>query len=140
MNEQQNTALIQSEYDAFARGDVQTILSNLADDVEWVLEGPASIPFSGRKNGPAQVAKFFEAIGSSLRNPKLTIEQTIAQGDSVASIGRFSGTVAATGKTFDVPIAHFFTVRNGKIARFVDFGDTAALAEAYTKTSAATGD
>ncbi len=51
MNEQQNTVLIQKIYAAFARGDIQTILDNLTSDVEWTLEGPAIIPFAGKRNG-----------------------------------------------------------------------------------------
>ena len=137
MNEQQNTALIRKEYDAFGRGDIQTILDNLTEDVEWGLEGPESIPFAGKKKGPAQVRTFFEALGGTLQDMKLSMDTFVAQGDHVATMGRFSATVVATGRSFDAPIAHFFTVRNGKISRFVDFTDTAATVEAYTKTSAA---
>lgn len=140
MNEQQNTALIQKLYDAFSRGDIQTILANLTDDVEWGLEGPAIIPFTGQRKGPAQVLGFFEALGGTQQNMKLTTEQFVAQGDQVATLGRYAGTVTATGKSFDTRIAHFFTIRDGKVSRFVDVGDTAALADAYAQRSAASGD
>jgi ketosteroid isomerase-like protein len=45
--------------------------------------------------------------------------------------------VTATGKSFDSPVAHFFTFRGGKISRFVDVVDTAAMADAYRAASAA---
>lgn len=138
MNEQQNNALIQKLYDAFGRGDIQGILDNLTDDVQWGLEGPAIIPFAGRRTGPAQVQGFFEALATTQSGMKLTVEHFVAQGNLVATIGRFAGTVTATGKSFDVAVAHFFEIRDGKVARFVDFGDTAALADAYTHASAAT--
>ena len=140
MNEQQNTALIQKLYEAFSRGDIQTILANLTDDVEWGLEGPAIIPFTGQKKGPAQVLSFFEALGGTLQNMKLTTEQFVAQGDQVATLGRFAGTVTATGKSFDTRVAHFFTIRDAKVSRLADLGDTAALVDAYTQRSAASGD
>ena len=136
MNEQQNTALIQKLYDAFARGDIQTILDNLTADVEWEMEGPASIPYAGKRKGPEQVRGFFEALGS-VRDAKLIIEFIMGQNDKVASLGRFTGTVIETGKSFNLPIGHFFTVTNGKVSRFVDFTDTAATAEAHSKSSAA---
>ena len=138
MNAEQNAALIEKLYDAFGRGDIQSILDNLTDDVQWGLEGPAIIPYSGRRTGRTQVLAFFEALATTLHGMKLTPEHTIAQGNLVASIGRFAGTVTATGKSFDSAIAHFFEIRDGKVARFVDFGDTAAIAEAYTQASAAT--
>ena len=139
MNEQQNTALIQNVYAAFARGDMQTITDSLAGDVEWVLEGPAIIPFAGRRKGTSEVLAFFQALATTQENMKLTMETFVAQGDVVATVGRYSATVKATGKKMDVAIGHFFTIRDGKIARFVDLGDTAAMADAYVPAAAGAG-
>jgi len=41
--------------------------------------------------------------------------------------------VKETGKWVDGPIAHVFTVRGGKITRFLDFIDTAQTADAYSR-------
>ena len=105
MSEQQNTALIQKLYDDFARGDIQAILAALTDDVEWTLEGPSIIPFVGARKGPSEVLGFFQALGTTQTNMKLKTEKWVAQGDTVATLGRYSGTVTATGKSFDVPVA-----------------------------------
>lgn len=137
MNENNNTALIQTMYAAFGRGDVQAILDQLAPDVEWTLDGPAIIPYTGKKVGHAQVLTFFQALATTQDQPKLTIDRYIAQGDDVATIGRFSATVKATGKRFDCAVAHVFTIRNGKITKFLDFVDTAQMADAYVSASAA---
>ena len=137
MNERQNVEKIKAMYAAFARGDVQTILGALTDDVEWILEGPAIIPFAGTRRGPGEVAGFFRALATTQTNQKLTIETYVAQGDVVATMGRYAATVTATGRSFDASIAHFFTFRNGKVSRFVDFGDTALMAETYETAAAA---
>ena len=137
MSEQQNTALIQKVYADFGRGDIPAILDALTADVEWTLEGPSIIPFTGSRKGPSEVLGFFQALGATQQNMKLTTEAWVAQGDTVATLGRYSGTVTATGKHFDTRIAHFFTIRDGKISRFVDLGDTAAFAEAYTSAATA---
>jgi uncharacterized protein len=137
MSEQQNTALIQKLYAAFAKGDVQMILDHCTDDIEWILEGPEIIPFAGKRRGRAQVKDFFVALGTTQKNQKLTIETFVAQGDQVATLGRYAGTVTATSKAFDGPVAHFFTIRDGKVSRFVDLGDTAEMAESYTGAAAA---
>jgi ketosteroid isomerase-like protein len=135
MSEQQNTALIQEMYAAFARGDVAAILSHLTDDVEWTTEGPPIIPYTGKMVGPAKVQDFFKALGGTQENMKLTTDSFIAQGDKVATTGRYSGVVKATGKRFDCPVAHIFTIRDGKVSKFLDFMDTAHMVEAYTGTS-----
>jgi ketosteroid isomerase-like protein len=137
MKDQTNTALVQKLYAAFAKGDVQTILDHCTDDIEWNMEGPAIIPYSGKRRGTAQVLQFFHALATTQSNQKLTTEIFVEQGDHVATLGRYTGTVTATGKPFDGPVAHFFTIRDGKVSRFVDVGETADMAAAYTASSAA---
>lgn len=137
MKEQDNTSLVQKVYAAFGKGDLQTILDHLAPGVEWALDGPAVIPYSGRRIGPDQVRQFFEALGTTQDNHRLIIDDTIAQGDKVATIGRYSATVKATGKRIDCAVAHIFTIQDGKITKFVDFADTAHMADAYVSASAA---
>jgi ketosteroid isomerase-like protein len=137
MSEQQNVALIQSVYDAFKRGDLPFILARLTDDVDWTLEGPSILPFTGKRKGIAQVKEFFEALAGTQTNMKLRMRPLMAQGDRVSGLGRYSATVVATGRSFDSPVGHFFTVRDAKISGFVDLADTAAMVDAYRAASAA---
>lgn len=137
MDEQQNIELIQRMYEAFGRGDIQTILENLTDDVEWIAEGPSSVSYFGKMKGPAEVqSKFFGGIGSTQEDMELTMEDFLAQGDAVAAFGRYSARVKATGKRFDAALGHLFKIRDGKVSKFVNVGDTAAVAAAYSGTAA----
>src|SRR3984885_11736056 len=138
MSEQQNAALIQSLYDAFASGDIAHIISRLSDDVEWVVDGPAVIPYAGKRKGTEQVRQsFFGPLTTGETNQKLTMEPLIAQGDRVAGVGRYTAKVTATGKTYDTAIAHFFTVRDGKVTRLHEVLDSADIADAYRGTASA---
>jgi len=137
MSEQQNIALIQSIYDAFGRGDISFILNQLTEDVEWTMEGPSIIPYAGNRNGTAEVKRFFDALGTTQTNMKLTMEPLIAHGDRVFGLGHFAATVIATGKSYDSALGHFWTVRDGKISRFVDVVETASVADAHVAASAA---
>jgi len=131
MGEQENIALIQKVYDAFRRGDIPTILGNLSEDVEWTLEGPSVIPFTGKRRGIREVAGFFEALGTTLDNMSVTPAEFIGQVDKVITVGRFGATVKANGRAIDTAMAHVFTIANGRIIRFLDFVDTAQIADAY---------
>jgi len=137
MNEQQNVELIGTMYAAFGRGDVQAILDRCTSDVEWRFDGPAAIPYAGTRRGPAEVVGFFQALASTQENMVLTPERFIAQGDEVAIIGRYAATVKATGQRFDSALGHFFTIRDGKVSRFVNFSDTAEIAGAYAQSATA---
>jgi ketosteroid isomerase-like protein len=136
MSEQQNIGLIQSIYDAFGRGDIAAILEKLTPDVEWTMEGPSAVPFYGKRSGPQGAASFFAAIGTTQTDQKLTIQEWFAQGDRVITFGRYTATVTATGKTAEGPIAHSFTVRDGKVSRWVGYGDTADMFAAYQGSAA----
>ena len=138
MSEQQNVQFVQSMYDAFSRGDIQKIVEHLADDVEWSAEGPASVAYFRNMRGPAEVqSKFFGGIARTQEEMKLTMTDFVAQGDRVATFGRYSARVKATGKRFDAPLAHLFVIRDGKVKRFVNLGDTAAVEAAYGGAAAA---
>lgn len=139
MNEQENTALVKKLYDAFSRGDLQTILDNLAPNVEWVTEGPSLIPYAQKYVGVERVRDFFTALATTQDKQNLVADEFIAQGDKVATTGRYAATIKETGKRFDTAVAHVFTVQNGKVTRFLDFFDTSAVADAYRSSGAAAG-
>src|ERR1041384_807619 len=114
MNEQSNVELIRKMYAAFGAGDVQTILGGVADNAAWINHGPATIPYAGSRTGKAQIGEFFKAIGDSTTGGKVVAENFIAQGETVVATGRYRATVRQTGAEIDTPIAHVFTLRDGK--------------------------
>jgi len=54
-------------------------------------------------------------------------EAALAQGDQVVVLGEDAACVRATGKVLEGEWAHVFTLRNGKVARFHEYLDTAEL-------------
>ena len=134
MNEQQNITLIQRIYAAFSTGDVQAILNNVETSAEWINYGPGTIPYGGNFTG--RIPAFFQAIGDSTTEGKVVADRFIAEGDSVVSLGRYTANVRSTGRKIDTPLAHVFTVRNGKVTSWIGFSDSAAVAAAHTGTAA----
>jgi uncharacterized protein len=124
------TATVQELYAAFSRGDLQAILASLADDVVWESEGPAIISSSGVRHGITETQGFFEALASSFSDQKLIITDYVASGDIVMTLGRYTATTNATGKSIDTPIAHYWRFRNGKVVHYVGLSNTASVVEA----------
>jgi len=131
MAKDDNLELVKQIYSAYARGDSQFILDRITDDADWINEGPKTIPYAGTFKGRKDVQRFFEALGTSVDDGRVIPEDWITQGDKVVATGRFTATVKANGGRIDVPIAHVFTLVNGKIARWVGYADTARVAEVY---------
>lgn len=137
MNEQDNIGLVRRIYTAFGAGDVQTILNSVSDGAEWINHGPDTIPYAGSRSGKTQIREFFQAIADSTTGGKVIAENFVAQADTVVATGRYKATVRNTGLDIDTPIAHLFTVRNGKVVRWEGFSDSARVAEAHTGKAAA---
>lgn len=139
MNEQANTELVLKMYDAFSRGDIQTILNSVSEDIHWETPGPKIVPYAGSYRGVDGVKQFFADLGGGQQNQKLTTDEVIAQGDTVVTTGRYNCQIKATGKRLDTWIVHVFTIQNGRVTRFLDYGDTAAMADAYSSAAAGAG-
>ena len=121
-----NLKTVQEIYAAFGAGDVPTILSKLADDVDWEY-GPGStdVPWLQRRRGPAAVAGFFESLGALEAN-KFAPKQLLEAGDVVVALIDIDFTVKANGKRIaEEDEMHLWRFNaEGKVARFRHGADT----------------
>ena len=132
-----NTEIVKGMYDAFGRGDIAAVLNSLADNVDWVVPGPSSIPYAGRYRSREEVARFFQKLGETTEFEPFTIEQYVEQGDVVIALGSYIGRSKTAQKQFRSKWAMVFTLRGGKVTRFEEHTDTAAIASAYTASTTA---
>ena len=130
-------AQIKDIYAAFGRGDIQTILASMTEDVSWEFEAPAEITWGGCRRGPAEAAGFFAGIAAEHADPKLEMTEFLATSDAVAAFGRYQATLRATGSRVDTPVGHYFKFRDGKISRYINLINTAAFVQAAHKTAGA---
>jgi ketosteroid isomerase-like protein len=138
MNEQDNVATIQRMFEAFGRGDIESIIGNCTEDCEFHSIGPATVPYYGIHKGKDAIRNhYFAAMMSTQSDQNLAVERFVAQGDTVVALGRYSAAVKATGKTMESPVALIFDLREGKVRRFEVMGDTAAAQAAYSGATAA---
>lgn len=131
MSEQENKRAVQSIFAAFGRGDVPAILNALTEDVEWFLPGPAIVPQAGRRHGREEVRQFFQVMGEAAEFERFEPREFIAQGDKVIVIGFERGRARPTGRPFDNDWVMVFRFRDGQVASFRSYEDTAAVADAY---------
>ena len=131
MNEQDNTRVVQDLFAAFGRGDVPGVLDKLTDDVEWRLAGPTEVTYAGVRRGRDQVAEVLKLLAQSSEFEHFEPQEFIAQGEKVVVLGHERQRVKATGQVVDNDWAMVFTLREGKIAKFRNYEDTAAVAAAH---------
>ena len=124
--------LVNRFYETFLGGDIDTVLELLASDFELVYSGPPVIPAAGTWKGHDGFRKWAEAsLGGHLPPESFNFDEQIEHGDKVAIRGHVNLRVKTTGKTCETDFLHLWTVRDGKLASFIDFFDTFALAQAY---------
>ncbi len=126
-----NVDVVQETYEAVRRGDVPTLLELLTDDVEWTLQGPSAIPFAGTRYGREGVAEFFSLVGETLEFEQFEPREFVVQGDTIAVLGYERSIIKPTGRSLEQEWAHVYTLRDGMIAKFRAFEDTAALVVAF---------
>lgn len=130
--EAQNTKVVQDAYAAFGRGDIPALLASLSDDIVWVgVYGTSThVPTSGERRGKAGVGEFFKQVAQSVSFSRFEPREFVATGDSVVALGHYTAKTPI-GKSFDSDFAMVFTFHNGKICRFQEFCDSAAINAAY---------
>jgi ketosteroid isomerase-like protein len=131
MSEEQNRRIVEGLFEAFGRGDVPSLLGLLSEDIDWRIQGPASVPYFGQHNGHEGVSDFLTKLGTSVEMERFEPREFITDGDKVVVLGGERGRVRATGRLFDNDWAMVFTLREGKITSFRSYEDTGAVAGAF---------
>jgi ketosteroid isomerase-like protein len=70
-------------------------------------------------------------VGENLEFQQFEPRKFVVQGDTVAVLGYERSLIKPTGRTLEQEWAHLYTLRDGKIAEFRAFEDTAALVVAF---------
>ena len=139
MSEALNTQTVKDCYAAFKRGDVATILSNLAETIEWeAVKGTEGVaPHAGTRRGRAAVGEFFQILASTIDFQAFDPKEFIAQGQTVVALGSYRATVKSTNRSIASDWAMIFEFLDGKVVRFREFTDSAQIVRAYGAAVAA---
>jgi len=118
-----NLDSVKALYQAFAAGDIPSVLGFLSRDIDWTeAEG---FPYGGTYHGPnAVLTEVFIRLGSEWIGFAAVADEFIDGGDTVVALGKYSGTYKKTGKSFQANFAHVWKVQDGKAIRFIQYVDT----------------
>ncbi|MES1158742.1 MAG: nuclear transport factor 2 family protein [Terricaulis silvestris] len=126
-----NIAFVESLYAAFGRGDVSFIMANVAPNVVWDMTGrPEDYPRFGKREGPAGVGAFFQMLVDNEEFTEFQVTEMREAGDKVYVLGHLSARMKKNGKSLTTDWIHIFTVKDGKVAAFKEFLDTAQFVAA----------
>ena len=120
-------------YEAYGRGDVEAVLAEVADDVDWAAEAASTaVPWYGSHRGKGEVPRFFKEIASNVEVTEFTpLSFTSNETDVIAAV-RFGYTVNATGKSVAMLMQHWWRFADGMIVYFRGSEDSEQSAAAFS--------
>jgi uncharacterized protein len=130
--------IIRGMYEAFARGDVPGVMSNLAPDLVW--NEAENFVYADRNPylGPQAVLDgIFMRLATEWNAFSVAPEEILESGDTVVARGRYRATYKATGVAVDAQFVHVWKMRNGQAVMFQEYTDTAQFRAAVTKAAGA---
>lgn len=130
MGAAENKKVIEKMFAELSRGNGEGYLDGLADDVEFEVMGTTK--YSGVFEGKQDVvARLLTPLMSQLEGPlALTVDQLIAEGDTVVVIARGRSTTK-TGKPYNNSYCQVFTMAGGKVKKIIEYLDTELVTQAF---------
>jgi uncharacterized protein len=123
MSTAENKRIVESFYDAGNRGDMDTTMGLLADDVVWTNIGTTK--YSGTFTGKGALVENIlgPVFGQLKRGIAATVDNVVAEGDFV--VVQLRGTAETTsGRPYNNTYCHVFRLCNGKICEVTEYFDT----------------
>ncbi|CAM5644268.1 nuclear transport factor 2 family protein [Streptomyces aurantiogriseus] len=127
-------AVVQEFLAARLAGDVGRLVELFADEVDWLLaENPAAPWIRPRSTAAECAAQATELMEHTVpEDARASVDTFLVDGTDAVLMGHVSGTVRATGKSFEGPFALRLTVEDGRITRHHLYENSLSIAEACT--------
>jgi ketosteroid isomerase-like protein len=106
-------------YDAFARGDMDTLRGFLASDIEW--RTTPDVPFLGTYQGVDEFFGGMNDFAASFGAITTDVEEVIDAGEHAVVRHRMRGRGSDSGAEVDLVLWQVVSVRDGRITRMHDY-------------------
>ena len=117
---------------AVGKGDMDTAISLMADDMVWQNEGDSAMPWIGPWNGKEEILAFLPVFGENFKTTAWENTDAFALGDTVAVFGSMNGITTKSGKEIgQFTFALRAKVRDGKVVLWNWFEDSYAVSKAF---------
>lgn len=124
-------AILDAWYAALRSGEEAALEAAVTPDIRILYHGrPGLLPWSGHWDGLPEVRRFFATVARHLEIVAVTPRRSVADGDTVAVVLAGHWRARRTGREVRAEVVNLFTLRDGRVAVYEVFHDTAALWEA----------
>lgn len=126
----------QKWFDALKKGDVNTALNYIDDNVEWINMQPVKgvsdiLPWIGTYHGRDNFLKSINTYYSVADIQFVEPTNLIVQGNEAAARVHEKGICKATGRAFEIEFALWMKIEGGKIKWWKSYTDPSPLIAAF---------
>jgi|HubBroStandDraft_5_1064220.scaffolds.fasta_scaffold113438_2 ketosteroid isomerase-like protein len=134
----QNASTVEAFYAAMGRGDIPFVIGALDPTIVWnEAENFVYADRSPYVGVDAVLTGLFARLGGEWDGFSAVPHEIVDGGDTVVAFGRYGGAYKATGVKIDAQFVHVFKFKDGKIAKFQQYTDTAQVQNAVGAPSRA---
>ncbi len=125
-------SVVQEFLAARLAGDTARLITLFAEDVDWLLAENPVVPWIRPRSTAAECAAQFTELTEHTvpEDARASVDTFLVDGTDAVLMGHLSGTVRATGKTFEGPFALHLTVEDGRITRHHLYENSLSIAQA----------
>ncbi|MET9558731.1 nuclear transport factor 2 family protein [Streptomyces tauricus] len=113
-------------------GDTGRLVALFAERVDWMLAANPTVPWIRPRSTAVECGEQFKDIMKYTvpEDARASVDTLLVDGTDAVLMGQLSGTVRATGKSFEGPFALRLTFENGRITRHHLYENSLSIAEA----------
>lgn len=125
-----NRACVEKFLSAFYSGDIDTALTCIDDEIDFLAHAPVDIlPHLGHRRGKALVREMWQTLHNRYSHMRYDLPFIAEEGDNVAVIIRVYFRKSENDRIVHMDVADFYRFRNGRIVRIRQFMDSFDVAQ-----------
>jgi ketosteroid isomerase-like protein len=122
-----NADFVRGVYAAFAAGDVPTVLGSMHPQIRWTQTAGYALGGGVHRSPQAVLENVFAKIPVAFESFSVDVDRLIDAGNLVVMQGYYVAKGKATGQSVRAAVAHVLEIADGKIVRFDQYVDSAAI-------------
>ncbi|KMQ64807.1 hypothetical protein ACM46_11310 [Chryseobacterium angstadtii] len=120
-------------FEAFGKGDMESLKKTVSEKTVWIYEGPRAIPYTGSYEGKKGVVQFITNISSNVEILDFKVLKMLAENNTVVALGYEKQKIKVNGNILEQKWVQVYTVENGLITRMEEYANTAAAERLFKK-------
>jgi uncharacterized protein len=120
-----NLEMVESAFDAWNRGDMDSFAAHVAEDVAWLEVSGRPEGGTSESLGRERLRQSLEALFEAWESYRIEVERIQDVGDRVVAVVREVARGRASGVQIDGRWGYLITVENGTIVRIEAYRDAA---------------